>query len=104
MKLYDKVYVEREGMEEGIFFDCYSTVKVTPKEIIPGGSLRYGVKWFKQVESPSIVITLEELREVWDNGYVRGCEEYEKKYNDVDFNIGAKTFSDYLQSKGISNI
>jgi hypothetical protein len=46
-----------------------------------------------------IVLTIEELREVWDKGYVRGCEECNEKngrpYSETP------NFKEYLSSKGI---
>lgn len=88
MKKYDKIYVDREGMEEGIFFDSYSTVKVTPREIMPGGDLKEP-KWFKQVTGPLIVLTVEELKDVFESAYMAGHHD------------NGASLEDYLKHKGI---
>lgn len=78
----------------------YDTILVECDEDDPESST-YVNSSFHKTLSNVIVLAIEELREIWDKGYVRGCEEYDVKVG-VSRSIHALDFHSYLQSKGIN--
>jgi hypothetical protein len=54
------------------------------------------------IDGPVVVLTIEELKEIWDKGYVRGCEEAEAKFHSYDGHLATKSFAQFIESKGLS--
>lgn len=83
MKKYDKIYVPAESKKDTDYYmdNMGDTVGLTEF-------------------SNRIVITIEELRDIWDKGYVRGCEEFGKKHLDM-CDPTTPNLDNYLKSKGI---
>lgn len=48
-----------------------------------------------------VSVAVEQLKDFWDKGYVRGCEEAEAKFYRRNLPLSAVNFNEYLQLKGI---
>lgn len=87
MKQYEKIYLPERQEGARAFRDNQGDVPV-----VMHGSV--------------IVLSIEELREIWDKGYVCGCEEVEAKKIVGDSTLGifpttAQNFHQFIESKGI---